>query len=91
MISSHHARPIILPTLSDGNRLLARVDFAYPVARLAIEADGYRYHSGEGAWRRDLARRNALAAQGWRVVHMTWDALEGRAAEVLSEIRRALG
>jgi very-short-patch-repair endonuclease len=71
--------------------LLARVDFAYPDALLAIEADGYRYHSGRVAWQHDLVRRNALTSRGWRVLHVTWEDLRMRPADVLGEIRRALG
>ena len=40
------------------DRVIAVVDFAYPDARLAIEADGYRWHSGRVRWDRDRARRN---------------------------------
>ena len=71
-------------------RLLGRVDFAYPDARVAIEADGYRYHSGRAAWQRDLRRRNTLTSRGWRVIHVTWSDVVGGGEEVVSEIRRAL-
>jgi very-short-patch-repair endonuclease len=53
-------------------RLVARVDFAYPEQRLAIEADSRRWHTGRVRWERDLARRNALTALGWRIMHVTW-------------------
>lgn len=53
-------------------RFVARVDFAYPYARLAIEADGYRYHSSPRDWRRDRARQNALSKLGWVVYRVTW-------------------
>lgn len=55
---------------SDG-RLLARVDFAYPARRLAIEVDGYEFHHGRARWQRDLERRSTLALLGWRVMHVT--------------------
>lgn len=54
-------------------RLVARVDFAYPHAKLAIEADGYRFHASAPDWRRDRVRQNALAKLGWIVYHATWD------------------
>jgi very-short-patch-repair endonuclease len=56
-------------------RLVARVDFAYPERRLAIEADSRRWHTGRVRWERDLARRNELTALGWRIVHVTWSEL----------------
>lgn len=55
----------------DGRRFVARVDFAYPDARVALEVDGYRWHSGRAAWARDLERRNRLTELGWRVIHVT--------------------
>jgi very-short-patch-repair endonuclease len=49
----------------------ARLDFAYPELQVAIEVDGYRWHSGRAAWQRDRQRLTALAALGWRVLHVT--------------------
>jgi very-short-patch-repair endonuclease len=71
--------------------VLARVDLAYPGIRLAIEADGYRYHAGPGAWKRDLARRNAVTSLGWRVIHVTWEDVSTRPDEVVRQLRAAMG
>jgi very-short-patch-repair endonuclease len=76
--------------IRDRGKLIARVDLAYPELRLAIEADGYRYHSGRAAWQRDLVRRNALTNQGWRLLHVTWEDLRSRPAEVVDEIAAAV-
>lgn len=75
----------------DRGKLFARVDLAYPDVRLAIEADGYRYHSGRVAWQRDLERRNSLTSLGWRVIHVTWNDVVSGGERVLVEIRQALG
>jgi very-short-patch-repair endonuclease len=72
-------------------KLLARVDLAYPDFCLAIEADGYRYHSGRIAWQRDLERRNDLTRVGWRVVHVTWTDVTSDGDKIVTEIRRSLG
>src|SRR5438477_1802637 len=56
--------------------LIARVDFAFPAAKVAVEADGYRWHSGRAQWQQDLERRNALTNLGWRVIHVTWEDLK---------------
>ena len=82
--------PVSQYEIRDQGKLLARVDFAYPEAMVAIEADGYRYHSGKVSWQRDRIRRNALTTRGWRVLHVTWDDLQTRPDEVTSEIRVAL-
>jgi very-short-patch-repair endonuclease len=70
--------------------LLGRVDFAYPEAKLAIEADGFQYHSGRIAWQRDRVRRNALTSRGWRVLHVTWEDLTARSDEIVMEILQCL-
>lgn len=57
--------------IRSGGRLVARVDFAYPAQRLAIEVDGYEFHHGKARWQRDLERRSTLALLGWRVMHVT--------------------
>ena len=63
-----------------------RVDFAYVDARVAIECDGYRYHSGRRAFDDDRARQNALTAMGWRVLRVTWPQLRDRPEDVIGAI-----
>lgn len=53
-------------------RPFARLDFAYPAGRLALEVDGYAYHSPLSAFQRDRDRQNALAGIGWSVLRFTW-------------------
>jgi very-short-patch-repair endonuclease len=71
-----------------------RLDFAYPDVKLAIEADGLRWHASRSDLQRDRARRNQLVHFGWRVLTFTWDDLTRRPAEVaaavLSELEPAL-
>lgn len=74
----------------DKGRLLAIVDFAYPDVRLAIEADGYRWHSGRARWEHDLARRNALTKLGLRVIHVTARDLEHHAEDLIQTVGEAL-
>ncbi|MGH2728769.1 MAG: endonuclease domain-containing protein [Actinomycetota bacterium] len=73
-----------------GGRLLARVDFAYPEARVAIEADGYAFHSDPADWQRDRTRQNALTAMGWAVFRVTWADVTRRGRAVVREIARLL-
>lgn len=67
-----------------------RLDFAYPRLKVAIETDGYRYHSGRERFDRDTARRNALTLAGWIVVHVTWVRLRDTPWQVRQEIAAAL-
>jgi len=72
---------------ADG-RFLARVDFAYPEHRLAIEYDGL-WHAEPGQFARDRQRLNRLSAAGWRVVFVTAADLH-RPEELVSRIAGAL-
>ena len=51
-------------------RFVARVDFAWPARRLALEYDGL-WHGDARQFARDRARLNALLAAGWRVLFVT--------------------
>jgi very-short-patch-repair endonuclease len=83
-------RPEVQFEVRVGGRLVGRADLAYPELRVAIEADGYRWHGGRGAWERDLARRTALAAAGWLVLHFSWRDLAQRPGSVIATVRAAL-
>jgi very-short-patch-repair endonuclease len=63
--------PIRQKVLDDQGRFIGRVDFVYPDRRLIIEVDGYRHHDGRVVFDEDRARRNALTALGWVVLHAT--------------------
>jgi very-short-patch-repair endonuclease len=77
--------------LREHGTVIARVDFAYPDWALAIEVDGYRWHSGYAAWQRELSRQNALVLRGWKVLRFTWDDVLRRRGHVVAEIRRFQG
>ena len=84
-------RPVIQHPILAAGRLVAVIDFAYPVERIAIEADGYRWHSGRLQWQRDLARRNTLTELGWTVFHVTWSDITQRPDATMRSIAAALG
>lgn len=83
-------KPELQYEVRDGGRLVARVDFAYPDARLAIEADGFSHHSGRPAWERDRARGNVLVRLGWRVIRVTWRMCQEDPRAVTDAIARTL-
>ncbi len=72
-------------TLRDGTT--ARVDFAYPERRIAIELDGAQYHFGDVAERRDRRRDNQLGDVGWYVRHFDWDDVTQRADYVVGLLK----
>ena len=67
---------------------MARVDFAWPEHRLALEYDG-AWHGEPGQFRRDRHRLNRLTAAGWRVIFVTAADLRNPEA-LLRRIARAL-
>jgi len=69
----------------------ARVDFAYPDQRLAIEVDGYEVHGTPRALAADLQRQNRLVLAGWTVLRFTWADVVRRPAAVASAIHDRLG
>lgn len=82
--------PVLQHEIRSGRRLIAVIDFAYPDARLAIEADGYRWHSERVRWDHDRARRNRLTLLGWRIIHITWTDLTSRPAAMIDAVTQAL-
>lgn len=82
--------PVFQHEVRHGGRFVARVDFAYPDAGLAVEVDGYGSHSSPRAFQADLRRQNALVALGWTVLRFTWSDVVGRPEKVATEIRRLL-
>ena len=74
----------------DRGRFIARVDVAFPGLRLAIEVDGFAYHSDRDRFQRDRRRQNDLVALGWRVLRFTWTDLVERPEYVTDRIRQQL-
>ena len=63
-----------------------RLDYAWPIVALAVEVDGYVWHSDPSRMRADLNRRNQLAGAGWTVLVYTWAEVRHDAEAVMSEI-----
>jgi len=67
-----------------------RIDMAYPERLLAIEGDGFEFHSGRDIFERDRVRQNDLVLAGWRVLRFTWRQICREPEWVAEQIRRAL-
>ncbi|WP_448615592.1 hypothetical protein [Modestobacter sp. URMC 112] len=67
---------------------VARVDLAYPDAKLAVEYDGV-WHGRPGQLIQDRRRLNSLVSAGWRVLHVTVADLR-RPTEVVARVRALL-
>lgn len=74
----------------DAGRLVGIVDYAFPGAKIAIEVDSYRWHSGRASWQKDLTRRIEFTRLGWAVLHITPEDIVRRARATAESLRRAL-
>lgn len=66
-----------------------RLDFAYPDRRLAIEVDGYAFHSRPAQMQADYQRRNQLVQDGWSLLLFTWADVVYDPQRVVATIRRS--
>src|SRR5439155_15646509 len=82
--------PILQYVVRDGSRFIARLDFAYPDQRVAIEADGFRYHDDRQGFDAERARGNEIQALGWHVLRITSKHLQQDPDVVVAWVRRAL-
>ncbi len=68
-----------------------RLDFAWPHERVAVEADGRRWHSSAPDFVRDRAKHNYLVENGWRVLRVTGRDLDDPAPLLLTLARLLTG
>jgi very-short-patch-repair endonuclease len=66
------------------------IDIAFPDAKVAIEFDGWAYHSDVERFRADRSKGNALVRAGWKLLRFTWHDLMNRPQYVIAEIRAAI-
>ena len=91
LLRSRLPHPVTQFEVYDRSRWVARVDFANPDSRLAIEVDGYELRASPAAMQADLDRQNALVREGWTVLRFTWADVVRRPARVADLVRSTLG
>jgi hypothetical protein len=67
-----------------------RLDFAYPARRIAIEGDGFAFHSDRQRFESDRQRQNDLVLDGWLVLRFTWRQIVHQPDQVAARIAAAL-
>ncbi|SEA70370.1 MULTISPECIES: type IV toxin-antitoxin system AbiEi family antitoxin domain-containing protein [unclassified Mycobacterium] len=67
-----------------------KVDIVFPAAKLAIEVDGWAYHSSADDFENDRKRQNTISLLGYQILRFTWLDLTEYPDRVLAEIRNAL-
>jgi very-short-patch-repair endonuclease len=66
-----------------------KVDVAFPGEKVAIETDGWAFHSSQEDFQKDRERQNKIALLGWKVLRFTWLDLTEYPQRVLAEIEAA--
>jgi very-short-patch-repair endonuclease len=89
LLRDHDLPPAVFQHVVPGTG--ARVDFAYPTAKLAIEVDGYEVHGTRKAFDADRDRQNRLVVAGWDVIRFTWTQVVRHPSSVAATLRGALG
>ena len=68
---------------------IARVDYAYPDLKIAIELDSLKYH-GDPVFESDRDKRLRLTVEGWIVIEITWKMLVGNPDAVFRRLATVL-
>ena len=75
-------------SLPGGRRV--ELDIAFVDRRVALELDGFAYHSAPEAHRADLHRANDLMAAGWTLRRFTWNDLLTDPDGFIADVREVL-
>lgn len=68
-----------------------KVDVGFKARKVALEADGFAFHSNSDDFHNDRVRQNAIALAGWQVLRFTWLDLTEYPERVISEVKHAIG
>lgn len=67
-----------------------KVDVGFRGPKVAVEVDGFAFHSGPAEFQIDRERQNNIALLGWQVLRFTWLDLTEYPQRVLTVIRSAI-
>ncbi|MET0896643.1 MAG: DUF559 domain-containing protein [Mycobacterium sp.] len=66
------------------------VDVAFLGPKVAVEIDGWAFHTDPEKFEKDRKRQNALILMGWQVLRFTWRDLSEQPDRVIAELKRAI-
>jgi very-short-patch-repair endonuclease len=75
--------------VEDARGHIGRVDVLFPAVKVAVEVDGYAYHS-RSSFQADRTKQNRLVAAGYTVLRFTWSDLTDRPHQVVASVRQAI-
>jgi very-short-patch-repair endonuclease len=82
--------PLLQFTITDRSGRIWRVDFAWPEQQVAVEYDGFDWHSSQDDFRRDRQKVSALRDVGWRVLSIVDHDVRRRSWDMASRIEHML-
>jgi predicted transcriptional regulator of viral defense system len=85
-------RPVLQHEACDATgRLIGRLDVAWPPQQVALELDGFRFHSHPTIFVADRERHNRLTASGWTLMRTTPASVRDRPGDLVASLWRVLG
>lgn len=91
MLDAAVPEPLLQYEIIDYDGCCWRVDFAWPENRLAVEYDGFDYHSTPEHLRRDRQKRAALQECGWQVMSIVADDVRRHPEQMIRRLNSLLG
>jgi len=82
--------PICQYEVTADDLVLGFVDFAWPKAKVIVEAEGFQFHSGRKIWESDIDRYNAITLRGWKVLRLTHADLQDRTCAFFKALAKAV-
>jgi very-short-patch-repair endonuclease len=86
LLTSHGITGWIANFVADGYS----IDVAFPGSKVAVEIDGWAFHSDPDAFRKDRVRQNHLTLRGWTILRFTWRDLTEQPDRVIAELLHAI-
>jgi hypothetical protein len=86
MIDGGLPAPVLQYDVVDRSGRTWRLDFAWPDRRVAVEFDGFDWHSDPDSLRRDRQKRAALQEMGWSVTSIVSDDVRRRPYDTVRRI-----
>ncbi|MGE2688826.1 DUF559 domain-containing protein [Mycolicibacterium pulveris] len=90
MLDGGLPHPVLQHEIVDRDGRVWRVDFAWLDGRVAVEFDGFDYHSSRESLRRDRQKRAALEEVEWRVLSVVSDDVRRHPDVMVRRIRALL-
>lgn len=87
MVDGGLPTPELQYELVDRSGRLWRLDFAWPSVKVAVEYDGFDWHSDPESFRRDRQKRAALRELDWHVMSIVSDDVRRRPYDTVRQIK----